>query len=115
MITLKESIQTILKDKKVRPIKDKIIVSDMNFDEIVTKGGIIRPSDDGKDHGIRPRWGKVWAIGPEQLDVKVGEWVLVKHGRWTRGVVVEEGSSKTTIRMIDNNDILIVSEDKPTE
>ena len=32
----------------------------MNFEERVTAGGIILRSDDGKEHGIRPRWAEVY-------------------------------------------------------
>ena len=74
---------------KIIPIRDNVLVTDMNFDNRVSAGGIILPSDDGKSEGIRHRWARVWAIGPEQKDVKVGEWIRLEHGRWTRGVTVE--------------------------
>ena len=48
---------------KIVPIRDGVIISDMNFDEQKTASGIIIKSDDGKSEGVRPRWGKVWAIG----------------------------------------------------
>ena len=41
----------------IKPIHDRVIVRQMHFDEMVTKGGIILPSDDGKSHGVKPRWG----------------------------------------------------------
>lgn len=91
----------------VRAIKDHILIQDMNFKERRTKAGLILNTDDGKDHGIRPRWGKVYAIGPLQEDVKVGDWVLVEHGRWTRGVeVIAPDGVECTIRRVDNKDIL---------
>lgn len=100
-----------LYDTEVKAIKDHIIVADMDFGEQVTRGGIIRLEDDGKDTGIRPRWGKVYSVGPEQEDVKVGEWVLVAHGRWTRGMELVKNDKTITLRRIDNNDILIVSDE----
>ena len=66
-----------------------------------------------KTEGIKARWGRVWAVGPEQTDVKEGDWVCVAHGRWTRGVKVEDSGEEIIIRRIDNNDILIVSDYKP--
>jgi co-chaperonin GroES (HSP10) len=88
----------------------------MNFDARVSKGGIVLPSDDGKSEGVRHRWGRVWAIGPEQKDVKVGEWILLEHARWTRGVtVVEEDGTEITIRRADIKAILAVSDDMPSE
>jgi co-chaperonin GroES (HSP10) len=99
----------------ITPIKDKILVAEMNFDNQRTKSGIIIPSDNGKVNGIHPRWGKVWAIGPEQVDVKVGEWVLVEHGRWTRGIQHETETGETVeLRMVENSAILMVTDEEPS-
>jgi co-chaperonin GroES (HSP10) len=99
---------------KLIPIRDNVLITDMNFDQRVSKGGIVLPSDDGKSEGVRHRWGRVWAIGPEQQDVKVGEWILIEHGRWTRGVTVElEDGTDITIRRVDLKGILIVTDDNP--
>jgi co-chaperonin GroES (HSP10) len=99
---------------KLIPIRDNVLVTDMNFDARVSKGGIVLPSDDGKSEGVRHRWGRVWAIGPEQKDVKVGEWILLEHGRWTRGViVVEEDGTEITVRMADLKGILLVTDEEP--
>jgi len=67
------------------PLNSDVIVNNMEFKERITTGGIILRNDNGTSLGIRPRWGQVYAVGPEQSEVKVGEWVLVAHGRWTRG------------------------------
>lgn len=100
----------------IKPLKDKVFVSDMNFDAQVTAGGLYVPSSDGKPDGITPRWGKVWAIGPEQEDVKIGEWILIEHGRWTRGVEVEQDDgSVLTVRMVDGDAIIMATEDRPQE
>ena len=97
------------------PLKDKILVSEMNFESQRTKSGIIIPADNGKVNGIHPRWGRVWAIGPEQSDVKVGEWVLIEHGRWTRGIEHETTDGETVeLRMVENSAILMVSDEEPT-
>jgi co-chaperonin GroES (HSP10) len=99
---------------KIIPIRDNVLVTDMNFDQRVSKGGIVLPSDDGKSEGVRHRWCRVWAIGPEQQDVKVGEWILVEHGRWTRGVIVElEDGSDITMRRVDLKGILMVTDEDP--
>jgi hypothetical protein len=45
--------------------------------------------------------------------VQVGQWVLVAHGRWTRGVdIVDNTGTKHTVRKIDINDILCVSDEE---
>ena len=102
--------------KKIRPILDHIIVQDMDFGEQKTKGGIIVVDDDGKLHGIKPRWGKVYAVGPKQTDVKAGDWVLVEHGRWTRGIDLEtEDGSTVTVRRVESASILMSSDAKPAD
>ncbi len=99
---------------KIKPLRDLVFIKNMNFDEQRTSSGIFIPRDDGKVNGIRPRWGQVWAIGPEQKEIKIGEWVLIEHGRWTRTVEVEqEDGSILEVRMVDNNAIMAVSETLP--
>ena len=101
---------------KIVPIRDKVLVSDMNFDNQKTFSGIIIPSDNGKVQGIHPRWAKVFAVGPEQKEVKAGEWILVEHGRWTRGIEYElEDDEIIELRMVDNNAILMSSDDMPRD
>ena len=101
--------------KSLRALHDHVLVTDMNFSERFTSGGIILPGDDTKSAGIRPRWAMVIAIGPKQKDVKVGDYILVAHGRWTRGVRVEMGGKDAVIRRIDPNDILLVSDEAQSD
>jgi hypothetical protein len=101
---------------KLKFMNDQIVVSDMHFDERITKGGLILLNDDKKSAGIRPRWAKIYGLGPDQKDplLQIGTWILVSHGRWTRGITVETPSGKVTLRKVDPNDILLVS-DVPME
>jgi len=85
----------------------------MMFDQRQLSSGIILPSDDGKSSGIRPRWGRVYAVGPDHRDVRPGQWICVAHGRWTRGVEIEDDQGPQTIRKIDPSDILLVSDQQP--
>jgi co-chaperonin GroES (HSP10) len=98
----------------LKPLRDNVFVSDMDFGSEVTSSGIYIPSSDGKSDGIVPRWGKVWAVGPDQTEVSVGQWVCIEHGRWTRGITVEQDTGEDVIvRMVDNKDIMLVSDEKP--
>jgi co-chaperonin GroES (HSP10) len=97
------------------PLNSDVIVNNMEFKERITTGGIILRNDNGTSLGIRPRWGQVYAVGPEQSEVKVGEWVLVAHGRWTRGLDIEDEFGSQTIRKIDPNDIMCVSDYLPDD
>ena len=100
-------------ENDITPLKKRVLVSDMHFGETKSKGGIIIVDDDGTAGGIHPRWGKVYAVGKDQVDVKVGEWVMVSHGRWSRALKVKKSGVDLEVRMIDENDILLVSEEEP--
>ena len=108
-------------ENDIVPLKKRVLVSDMHFGETKSKGGIILVDDDGTAEGIHPRWAKVYAVGNKQEDVKVGQWILVAHGRWSRAFKIkrkEKGSAgdisvELEVRMIDENDILLVSDDEP--
>ena len=100
----------------IKPLRDRVFVTDMEFGEERTRSGIFIPGADGKTQGIMPRWGKVWAIGPEQKEIQIGQWVLIEHGRWTRTVKYEDqAGTEHEIRMIDNNAIIATADDKPND
>lgn len=101
---------------KVVPIKDHVLVSDMDFGMQKTASGIVITSDNGKSSGVKPRWGKVWAIGPDQREVKVGEWICVEHGRWTRTIELEQDDgSILELRRVETNAIMISADEKPSD
>lgn len=76
---------------KVKALKGKVLVSDLERGSRVVRG-IIIPDDNGKSEGIRPRWGKVYSVGEDITDIVPGQWVLVENGRWTRMLEVREDS-----------------------
>lgn len=100
---------------QIRALHDDVIVSDMDFGEIRLSSGIILRSDDGKSHGIKPRWGQVYKVGPEQKDIKEGQWILIEHGRWTRKIKINDGVSEKDIQKVDISAILAVSDEKPND
>jgi co-chaperonin GroES (HSP10) len=101
---------------KIRPIRDHIIVSDMEFGMQKTATGILIHSDNGKSSGVKPRWGRVWAVGPEQTEVKVGEWIMIEHGRWTRTFEVEQDDgSVLELRRVDNSAVLMSADERPDD
>jgi co-chaperonin GroES (HSP10) len=101
--------------EQFKPLHDSVIVGEMVFDERFTTGGIVLLNDNGKSTGIRPRWGKIYAIGPEQKHVQVGQWICVAHGRWTRGFDIEDENGPQTLRKIDPKDILLISDELPQD
>ena len=57
---------------KVRALSKDILVVDMDMGDMTTSGGIVIQSDNGKAHGVKPRWAKVYKVGSEvDIDVKV--------------------------------------------
>ena len=104
-----------LSQAEIKALRDNVIVTDMTFDQRITGSGIILPSDNGTSLGIRPRWGQVYVAGPDQQDVQVGQWICVAHGRWTRGLEIEDNGVVRTIRRIDPKDILLVSDHPPQD
>lgn len=101
--------------QKLRALHDWILVADMQFTERFTESGIVLPNDNGTGSGIRPRWGRVYALGPRQTQVQVGQWICVAHGRWTRGIDIEDNQGVLTIRRVDPQDILLVSDTEPQD
>ena len=104
------------KGTALRPVNDRVLVSDMYFGEKKTSGGIILTDDDGQERGVYPRWGKVYAKGHENKDeFNVGDWVLVEHGRWTRGFNMElpDEDEVAVLRTVDASGILAYQKEEP--
>jgi len=95
---------------KYRPLKDKILIHNLENGLRTLSSGIVLLNDDGKQHGIRARWAQVYAVGPDINYLNEGQWVLIEHGRWTRSLEVEKGLK---LMAVDNSAILVVSDDKP--
>ena len=100
--------------KDITALKDHVIVRDMNFAGRKLSSGILLLSDDLKTSGIRPRWAQVYRVGPEQTDVAPDQWVLIEHGRWTRGAKISIEGEEITIRRVDPENIIFVSDEEPT-
>ena len=66
MAANKRGHQVTIKAEKLRAINDRVLVTDMEFGEQYTQGGLIIRSDDGESRGIYPRWGKVFSKGPDK-------------------------------------------------
>ena len=100
----------------ITPLKDDILVYDMYFGEQKTTMGIIILDDDKTDRGIHSRWAKVYAVGEKSnSDIKPGYWALIEHGRWSRGIDLNEidpsmEANKTVVRRVDPKAILLYTE-----
>ena len=99
----------------IKPLRKRVIVRNLEKGEQKTAGGIIILDDDAKDRGIRPRWAQVYRVGEGITSVKEGEYVLIEHGRWGRGVQLDTGKEKFDIRIAEEESILLVSAEKPEQ
>lgn len=101
---------------KVRPLSKDILVINMDMGEQRTASGLIIQSDDGKAHGVKPRWAQVYKVGERcELDVEVGQWVLIEHGRWTRKIKIDDGDGIKEFQKVEVESILLVSNEKPND
>lgn len=101
---------------QVRPLPQDILVYDMDLGEQQTASGIIIQSDDGKSHGVKPRWARVYKVGNSvDLDVKAGQWILIEHGRWTRKIKIDDGESIKEVQKVEVKSIMAVADEKPAD
>jgi co-chaperonin GroES (HSP10) len=99
----------------VKPLPN-VIFAQMQNGERVTTSGIVLTDDNGKSHGIRPRWGKVTHVGENIDNLQVGQWILVEHGRWTMTIEIrQEDGSLFKFQKIDPNGIIGVQDDAPDD
>ena len=101
---------------KVRALSKDILVVDMDMGDMTTSGGIVIQSDNGKAHGVKPRWAKVYKIGSEvDIDVKIGQWVLIEHGRWTRKINIDDGEGVKDFQKVEIKSIMAVADERPDD
>jgi len=97
---------------EIKPIHDKVLAKMIDgFGDKKTAGGVIVVEKDGTTEAIRPRWFEVMFTGPKQKDVNPGDYVLVAHGRWSRGVDFEGDK----VYFLDNDEMLAVTNELPSE
>jgi len=99
---------------KIKALKGKVLVSDLERGSRVVRG-IIIPDDNGKSEGIRPRWGKVYSVGEDIVDIAPGQWILIENGRWTRMLKVrEDNGSETQVWGVEwPQSVMLVSDTDP--
>lgn len=102
---------------KVTPLRNTVFVSELESGNKLSAGGIVILDDNMKNNGIRPRWGRVHSVGPDVDDIAPGQWVLIKHGRWTYGIELEssDGNIEKVWRVEYPESVELVSDDKPLD
>ena len=100
----------------VRPLSKDLLVINMDMGEQTTKGGIVVLSDDGKAHGVKPRWAQVYKVGSScEIDVKEGQWVLIEHGRWTRKIKIDDGEGEKEFQKVEVKSVIAVTDQRPND
>jgi co-chaperonin GroES (HSP10) len=104
------------KNIKVRPLSKDLLVINMDMGEQTTAAGLIIQSDDGKAHGVKPRWAQVYRVGEQcDINVKPGQWVLIEHGRWTRKIKINDGDGDKEFQKVEVKSIMAVADEKPND
>lgn len=101
---------------KIRALPKRLLVTMMERGERQLSSGIILADDDGRADGIRGRWAQVYKIGEGIDTLKVGDWVFLEHGRWSRGLSLYDRANdkKFTIYRADwPEGVLAYSEEDP--
>jgi co-chaperonin GroES (HSP10) len=78
----------------IRAIENNVIfqfVEDVTQTRFVNSSasGFIISSSDG-NQAITPRWGKAISVGPDVMEIKVDDYILVEQGKWTTSFRVGE-------------------------
>ena len=101
---------------QVRPLSKDILVIGMDMGEMKTAAGIVIQSDDGKAHGVKPRWAEVYRVGEQcEINVKPGQWVLIEHGRWTRKIKINDGDGDKEFQKVEVKSIMAVADQRPND
>lgn len=100
---------------KIKALNDKVLVHNIEKGERRTASGIVIVDDDGKDYGIRARWGQVYSVGKDVTDITPGQWVYIEHGKWTRAMEVMIDGEKVRLWGTTPENILLISDEKPVE
>jgi co-chaperonin GroES (HSP10) len=101
-----------VKAKRLKPLKNTVFVHEMDAGPRKTYGGIIIPDDNMTPSGVHARWAKVYAVGPDVNDLLPGQWVLIKHGRWTLGLDLELEDETVRIWRVEYPDSVEVACDE---
>lgn len=101
----------------IKPIRDKVLakmLEPVGAERIVN--GIILTATNLGEESIRPRWFEVISVGPEQSMLQAGEYVLVPHGRWSRGIDLDNTlREEDKIFLLDNDALMGTSDVNPLD
>lgn len=84
----------IKNNEQIKPLKDTLWITNLQHG-LAKKGYVFIPDDNMKKTGIKPRYAQIYAVADNLKDIfKVGEWVLIDHGNWTRAMYIKGKDNK---------------------
>ena len=100
---------------KLKPLPGRLFCASLETGLRATDGGIVLPDDNKMSSGstgVRPRWFQVVNVNVDTNpdDIKIGNYVLVEHGRWSRRF---SGKHYNNYSIIEEKAVLLVTEDPP--
>lgn len=98
---------------RIQALPGRVLIKEMTRGERKV-GSIVLPDDNGKTAGVRARWAEVYSVGEGVTDIAVGEWILVQHGRWSRGITIQSNETESlTVWQVDYPNGVLLASDKP--
>jgi len=98
---------------KAKALPGQVLIHNMQGGVRIV-GKIMLLDDNGTQSGIRPRWAQVLSVGEGVTDVKEGEWLLIKHGQWTRGFkLLDENDKSFFAWKVNYPDGILATADEP--
>lgn len=102
-------------ESNFRPLGSKVIgILVDKYGVKKTSSGLYINDADGSADAVRPRWFKVTHVGPDQKCVAVNDYVLVSHGRWSRGFTISSLDTEKYFHL-DEDEMLLVSDTLPKD
>ena len=100
---------------KLKPLPGRLYCKALETGLRTSAGGIVLTDDNSATSGaggVRPRWFQVVNVNIDTNldDIKIGDYVLVEHGRWSRRF---SGTDIDNYSIVEEKAVLLVSEDAP--
>ena len=100
---------------KLKPLPGRLFCAALETGLRSSDGGLVLPDDNkitDTETGIRPRWFQVVNVNVDTKpdDIKIGDYVLVEHGRWSYRF---SGTDIDNYSIVEEKAVLLVSEDAP--
>lgn len=102
---------------RLRP-RRRDVFADALIGRVRRKGRILLPDDTiVREWNIKDRWFRVHAVGSEIDWLRPGEWVLVRHGRWSQGwkMIDPETGEPYEVFRLDPEGIMLAGDEPLTD